>query len=73
MFYEYKVKYIPEYTSDGLTREECGLLDANSYREAAEKVSDVFQDTLIDMYLCGWDCDKLISIEDIKEGFNLTC
>ena len=72
MFYEYKVTYIPEWDHEKPFSEERGLVYAESYREAADKVSDVFKDLLVDMYLCEWDCHKLISLEEIKQGFKLT-
>ena len=69
MFYEYKVNYLPVFSDDPI--EERGLVYAGSYAEAAGKIVGIFQDTLISMYLCEWDCHELVSVDDIKEGLDL--
>lgn len=69
MFYEYKVTYWNEF--DECDKEERGLVFADSYAEAAEKLYKDYGKELIDMYLQEWDTTNTVSLDEIKEGFKL--
>lgn len=69
MFYEYSVTYWNDYEEKDM--KERGLVWANSYSEAADKVYQDFKKDLIDMYLQEWDSYNSISLDEIKRGFHL--
>ena len=69
MFYEYNVTYWNDYEEKDM--KERGLVWANSYSEAADKVYQDFKKDLIDMYLQEWDSYNSISLDEIKIGFHL--
>ena len=69
MFYEYNVTYWNDYEEKDM--KERGLVWANSYSEAADKVYQDFKKDLIDMYLQEWDSYNSISLDEIKAGFHL--
>ena len=68
MFYKYKVKY----WNPNETREEndSGLVHASNYGNAATRLVAYFgEEYIIDMYLCEWDCENVISRDEIELGF----
>jgi hypothetical protein len=70
MFFEYKATWWNDMSNQ--EEEEHGILWADGYCTAAEKVYKAFKRDLISMYLQEWDMENLLTIDDIKEGFGLT-
>lgn len=69
MFYEFKVTYWDDFNDRD--EQEQGLVWAEDYGEAAQKLKDDYGRELIDMYLQEWDTANTISLDEIKEGFHL--
>ena len=69
MFYEFKATYWDDYND--CEKEDRGLVFAEDYAEAANKVKTDYGRELISMYLCEWDTCNTITVDEIKEGFKL--
>ena len=71
VFFEYKVNFLPSDSTE--IAEERGLVSASNYVEAINKLMEYFgEENIIDIYLQAWDTCDCLSLDEIKEGFELT-